>query len=42
MSILKAKYTAAFARDLKRLARRKNRDIHKLDKVINLVLENSQ
>lgn len=42
MSALKAKYTAAFARDLKRLARRRNRDTHELDRVINLVLENSQ
>lgn len=42
MSALEAKYTATFARDIKRLAKKKNRDIHELDQVIDLVLENTQ
>lgn len=41
MSALEAKYTATFARDLKRLARKRNRDVHELDEVIDLVLENT-
>lgn len=41
MSRLEAKFTTTFSRDLKRVARRNNRDIHELDKVIDLILENS-
>lgn len=41
MSRLEAKYTATFARDLKRLAKKRNRDVHELDEVIDLVLENT-
>lgn len=42
MSRLEAKFTASFGRDLKRIAKRKNRNLGELEKVLELVLENSQ
>lgn len=42
MSRLEAKFTASFGRDLKRMAKRKNRNLGELEKVLELVLENSQ
>lgn len=41
MSKLRAKFSGAFGRDLKRISRKKNRDLGDLEKVVNLVLENS-
>lgn len=42
MSRLRADYSAAFSRDLKHNAKRKNWNLEDLEKLIDLILENSK
>ena len=41
MSRLTADFSAAFSRDLKKKAKRRNWDLNELQKLIDLVLENT-
>lgn len=41
MSRLTADFSAAFSRDLKKKAKRRNRDLNELQRLIDLVLENT-